>query len=133
MSRFDTVVGNMGVTLLMGNLGQSITWHPPSAQGDSVALTAIVGPERTEYEIAESGPRKRVRTRDFTVTVDPDDAAHAGVADPAAPGEFEFAGERWVIFNGEGDQAIRKSANLVKCRCVRRAVAEMARSDYRDG
>lgn len=123
MSRFDSLMGEIGVPVLFENNGRSVTYtHPDS---DDVTLTAIVTPEQAGELPDLHGGLKVRRVRWVTISTDPT-APEGGVASPRQDAAFTIGGESWKV------QAIEMlSGSLARLRVVFIGMSEVTRPRYR--
>ena len=122
MSQFDSLFADVGLPVLMDQLGRSITYTP--ASGSPTSLTAIVGNEELKFEETQDGEQQR-RVRDITICTDPT-GPYGGVASPANLDQVTFGSVVYVV---KSIQSV--SSGMVRLEAVRIGSHEKSRPDYR--
>ncbi len=117
MTRFDTIMGELGRPLLTEQLGETVTYV--EAGEPDVTATAIVGSVSLEEREDDDGDLMLRRERTVTIGIDQ-------VADPGTHAKISIGGEVWSIVSIE-----RRTAALTTVRVSRPAAAAVSRKGIR--
>lgn len=121
-SAFDTLFSKRATPVLMGQLGQSVTYLDATSEPETV--TAMVSSEMVREEPSENGIRLR-HVRHVTVSTDTT-VQGGGIASPHAKAEVEIDGVRWAV------EAVETfSGSLARLTCVRLPMGETSKPGYR--
>lgn len=93
MALHDTYMRAAGIDGLLRGQGESVTITPK--RGQPLAMTALVGAESSR-EVQDERGKRRVRTRTFTITKNPD-SEFGGMEDPQENAVLEYDGTDYAV------------------------------------